>query len=43
MEVQKSSSAIQLKDSETGYIHLHNLKFTSQDALNLEVINDQNQ
>jgi hypothetical protein len=33
--VQKASIAAQLKDSETGNLHLHNLTYKAKDAVDL--------
>ena len=38
MTVHKASIAAQLKDSETGNLHLHNLKYTAKDAVNLSLL-----
>ena len=38
MTVHKASLAAQLKDAETGNLHLHNLKYTAKDAVNLSLL-----
>ncbi len=38
MTVHKASLAAQLKDTETGNLHLHNLKYTAKDAVNLSLL-----
>ena len=38
MTVHKASIAAQLKDSETGNLHLHNLKYTAKDAIKLSLL-----
>jgi len=38
--VQKAKIQLQLKDLETGEIHLHNLEYTANDAQNLQMIDD---
>ena len=38
MAVHKASIAAQLKDPETGNLHLHNLKYTAKDAVNLLLV-----
>jgi len=38
MTVHKASIAAQLKDPETGNLHLHNLKYTAEDAVNLLLV-----
>ena len=38
MTVHKASIAAQLKDSETGNLHLHNLKYTAKDAVELSLL-----
>jgi hypothetical protein len=37
MNVHKAMIQIQLKDSETGIIELHNFDYTAKDAVNLKV------
>jgi len=39
--VQKASIAAQLKDTETGNLHLHNLKYTAKGAVNLLLVKSQ--
>ena len=41
MAVHKASIAAQLKDPETGNLHLHNLKYTAKDAVNLLLVKSQ--
>jgi hypothetical protein len=41
MAVHKASIAAQLKDPETGNLHLHNLKYTAKDAVNLLLVKAQ--
>ena len=36
--VHKGSIAAQLKDPETGNLHLHNLKYTARDAVDLLLV-----
>ena len=38
MTVHKASIAAQLKDPETGNLHLHNLKYTAKDAVKLSLL-----
>ncbi len=38
MAVHKASIAAQLKDTETGNLHLHNLKYTAKDAPKLSLL-----
>ncbi len=38
MSVHKASLAAQLKDAETGNLHLHNLKYTAKDAIELSLL-----
>jgi len=38
MTVHKASIAAQLKDAETGNLHLHNLKYTAKDAAQLSLL-----
>lgn len=38
MAVHKASIAAQLKDTETGGLHLHNLKYTAKDAPQLSLL-----
>ncbi|OQA54761.1 MAG: hypothetical protein BWY42_01633 [Candidatus Omnitrophica bacterium ADurb.Bin277] len=38
MAVHKASIAAQLKDPETGNLHLHNLKYTAKDAVKLLLV-----
>ena len=38
MTVHKASIAAQLKDPETGNLHLHNLKYTAKDAVKLALL-----
>jgi len=36
--VHKASIAAQLKDTETGDLHLHNLKYTAKNAVDLSLV-----
>ncbi|MFA5167600.1 MAG: hypothetical protein WC530_03615 [Candidatus Omnitrophota bacterium] len=38
MSVHKASLAAQLKDAETGNLHLHNMKYTAKDAVDLSLL-----
>ena len=38
MTVHKASIAAQLKDPETGNLHLHNLKYKAKDAVELSLL-----
>ena len=38
MVVHKAKIAAQLKDTETGNLHLHNLKYTAKDAIKLSLL-----
>ncbi len=38
MTVHKASLAAQLKDAETGNLHLHNMKYTAKDAIELSLL-----
>ena len=38
LTVHKVSLAAQLKDTETGNLHLHNMKFTAKDAIGLSLL-----
>ncbi len=38
MSVHKATIAAQLKDTETGNLHLHNLKYTAKDAPKLSLL-----
>ncbi len=38
LTVHKASLAAQLKDAETGNLHLHNLKYTAKDAVELSLL-----
>ncbi len=38
LTVHKASLATQLKDEETGNLHLHNLKYTAKDAPTLSLL-----
>ena len=38
LTVHKASLAAQLKDTETGNLHLHNMKYTAKDAVELSLL-----
>jgi len=38
MSVHKASLAAQLKDAETGNLHLHNMKYMAKDAVDLSLL-----
>ena len=38
MSVHKASLAAQLKDAETGNLHLHNMKYAARDAVDLSLL-----
>jgi len=38
LTVHKASLAAQLKDAETGNLHLHNMKYTAKDAAELSLL-----
>jgi len=39
--VHKATIMLQLKDSETGEIHLHNIEYTSKDAEHLTIAKEE--